>query len=268
MYDTRETYLPYRDPGAEEYADGQYADGQYTDGRYDAGQYDAGPHVTVHPQAGWYADGPPADPATSYRPLADLLDAAQDPAAGLLPPLAADDEDTVPSPVAYDLPRRRRPVPHRRRRPLPATWSQLTSSAFGVLTTCTVTAVSLLGWAFAYAPLQRLAAAHVGSGLAGLWPVIIYGPWFVASLSILRAALERRRIAHSWVVLGVFSGMAAVLCVASAAATPADVVVAGLPPVTAVVSFHQLVRQMTATRRGRHGPVPPPAAPRPKGARR
>ncbi|AXI79244.1 DUF2637 domain-containing protein [Peterkaempfera bronchialis] len=243
MYDTRETYLPYGGLGHEGFAD---------------------PQGTTYQQSGWYLGEPLLDVPPSYTPIADLLDAGHAPSVGgYLPPQRSAEQDGDPSSAGFDLPRARRPVPHRRRRPRPqlAAWPQLTSSVFGVLTTFTVTAVSLLGWIFSYDPLQRLASAHVGSGLAQLWPVIIYGPWFVASLSILRAALDRRRITHSWVVLGVFSGMAAVLCVASASATLSDVIVAGLPPITAVISFHQLIRQMTATRRARHGPTAAPLPP-------
>ncbi|WP_055587363.1 DUF2637 domain-containing protein [Streptacidiphilus griseoplanus] len=240
MYDTRETYLPYGGMGGHE-------------------DFAVDPQGTTYQQDGWYLGEPLLDVPPSFTPIADLLDAGRDPSGGYLPPQRTPEEDVTRG-VGFDLPRTRRPVPHRRRRPRPqlASWPQITSSLFGVLTTCTVTAVSLLGWIFSYAPLQQLAAAHVSGGLAELWPVIIYGPWFVASLSILRAALDRRRIAHSWVVLGIFSGMAAILCVASASATLSDVIVAGLPPITAVISFHQLIRQMTATRRARHGPTPPP----------
>lgn len=240
MYDTREGYLPYGGIGPDDFV--------------------ADPQGMTYQQDGWYLAEPLLDVPPSYTPIADLLDAGRDPSGGYIPPQRTGEEPGPAAGVGYDLPRSRRPVPHRRRRPRPmlASWPQITSSLFGVLSTFTVTAVSLLGWIFSYEPLQRLAAAHVGDGLAQLWPIIIYGPWFVASLSILRAALDRRRIAHSWVVLGVFSGMAAILCVASASATLSDVIVAGLPPITAVVSFHQLIRQMTATRRARHGPTPPP----------
>jgi hypothetical protein len=38
------------------------------------------------------------------------------------------------------------------------------------------------------------------------------------------------------------------------------VIIAGLPQLTAVVSFHQLIRQFTATQRARHA-APPTVAP-------
>ncbi|MFJ6212740.1 DUF2637 domain-containing protein [Streptomyces sp. NPDC092296] len=246
MYDTREAFLPFGGMGHEDFA--------------------PEPHATTYQQSGWYLGVPLRDVPHSYSPIGDLLDTGRDPVAGYIPPpRSAEQDGGSRSATGYDAPRPRRPVPHRRRRPRPplASWNQLTSSVFAVLTVCTVTAVSVLGWIFSYEPLRRLAAAHVGSGLAALWPVIIYGPWFVASLSILRAALDRRRIAHSWVVLGLFSGLAAGLCVASAAETLSNMIVAGLPPITAVVSFHQLVRQLTATRRARHRPtgtLPPQGA--------
>ena len=236
LYDTRETYFPFGDRGQD---------------------FVPGPQAATYQQSGWYLGEPLMGGPPSFTPIADLLDAGRDQSGGYFPPLRTAEEDEARTGTGFDLPPSRRPVAHRRRRsglPLPS-WTQLTSSLFGVLTTCTVIAVSLLGWIFSYVPLQNLAGAHVSSGLSELWPVIIYGPWFVASLSILRAALDRRRIIHSWVVLGIFSGLAAGLCVAAASETFSHMIVAGLPPVTAVVSFHQLVRQMTASRRARHSPV-------------
>jgi hypothetical protein len=89
--------------------------------------------------------------------------------------------------------------------------------------------------------------------LAGWWPLLVYGPWVVASLSILRAALHRRRAAHSWAVVVVFSLVAVYLCVAHAGHSPVRLAVAGLPPITALVCFHQLVRQITLTSPPRTG---------------
>ncbi|WP_051709351.1 hypothetical protein [Streptomyces sp. NRRL S-350] len=138
---------------------------------------------------------------------------------------------------------------HRRRSSLPQpAWPHLISSVFGALTAVTVTAACVLGWVFSYGPLQELAFSRVPRGLSQLWPVVVYGPWLAGCLSVLRAVQHGRRSFHSWVVVVVFSGLAAGLCVAGVPWTLSAVVVAGLPPLTGVVSLHQLVRQLTAAR--------------------
>lgn len=124
-------------------------------------------------------------------------------------------------------------------------WLKLLSLLIAAATAVIVAMVSVLGGVIAYDPLRRLAApAHPGE-LAGWWPLLVYGPWLVASLSIVRAAVHRRTAAHSWLVVVLFSAIAVYLCVAHTARTVTGMAVAGLPPVTALVSFHQLVRQIT-----------------------
>jgi hypothetical protein len=118
------------------------------------------------------------------------------------------------------------------------------SSLFGVLTAVTVIAVCVLGWTLSYDPLQDLAFTRVPRGLSQLWPVIIYGPWLVGCLSVLRAALHGRQPIHSWAVVILFSALATGLCVADVSRTASNLIVAGLPPLTAVISLHQLVRQL------------------------
>jgi hypothetical protein len=125
-------------------------------------------------------------------------------------------------------------------------WLKVLSLSIAALTAVTVGMVSVLGALVAYDPLRRVASpgAH---GLAAWWPLLVYGPWLVASLSILRAALHCRRAAHSWAVVLLFSAVAMCLCVAHAPKTPLAMAVAALPPVTALLSFQQLVRQLTLT---------------------
>lgn len=145
----------------------------------------------------------------------------------------------------------RRPISRHRRRtpPAEATWSQVLGSLFVALSTMTVIAVCVLGWLLAYDPLRNLALNRAPSGLPHLWPLVIYGPWLVGCLSVLHAALDGRRPVHSWVVVVAFSATAAGLCVADASPTIPDVIVAGLPPITGVVSLHQLVRQLLSGKR-------------------
>ena len=70
----------------------------------------------------------------------------------------------------------------------------------------------------------------------------------VASLSILRTALHRRRALHSWCVVLLFSSVAMTLCVAEAERSFTGVAAAVLPALAALTCFQQLVRQVTLTR--------------------
>jgi hypothetical protein len=147
-----------------------------------------------------------------------------------------------PAPVTAHL----RPSGHRRaRRPLTA-WPHVLGSLFGVLMALTATAVCLLGWTFSYGPLRDIALTRAPHELSPLWPVIVDGPWLAGCLSVLRAALQGRRPVHSWIVVVVFTGLSAGLCVADVPRTVCDIIVAGLPPVTAGVCVHQLTRQLTS----------------------
>ncbi|MGY0056886.1 DUF2637 domain-containing protein [Streptomyces sp. LZ34] len=139
-------------------------------------------------------------------------------------------------------------------------WLQLISLIFAALTTVIVAMLSVLGGMVSYGPLRYLASPSTSESMAAWWPLLVYGPWLVASLSVLRAALHRRGAAHSWAVVVLFSTIAVFLCVAHAPKDPPSMAVAGLPPVAALVSFHQLVRQITLTSPPRH------ALPRTRGA--
>ncbi|MER7466835.1 DUF2637 domain-containing protein [Streptomyces sp. NPDC097981] len=104
--------------------------------------------------------------------------------------------------------------------------------------------------------LRHSAGPHTAHDVASWWPLLIYGPWMVASLSILRAALHQRRAVHSWSVVLLFSTLATFLCVAQAPRTFAAQAAATLPPIAALACFQQLVRQITLTR--------PPRQPAPR----
>ncbi|WP_165989967.1 hypothetical protein [Streptomyces sp. YIM 98790] len=124
-------------------------------------------------------------------------------------------------------------------------------------------AVSLLSAMAAHGPLRELAESGDATGLVNWWPALIYGPWLVASLSIVRAALHHRRAPHAWGIVLLFSVLAAVFCVAEAPRTPIGAAMAGLPVAAALSCFHQLVRQITLTRPPRRPVSPrPPSAPR------
>ncbi|MFH8405782.1 DUF2637 domain-containing protein [Streptomyces sp. NPDC018019] len=123
-------------------------------------------------------------------------------------------------------------------------WQRILSLVTVTLTSVIVVAVGLLAAVASYPPLRALAGEATSPRIAQLWPLLVYGPWMAAILSILRARTHRRRTAHSWCVVIFFAAVATVLCIAKAPTTPAGITVAGLPPVTVLLCFHQLIRQL------------------------
>ncbi|WP_129840639.1 DUF2637 domain-containing protein [Streptomyces sp. RFCAC02] len=128
-------------------------------------------------------------------------------------------------------------------------WASLLTAAAA---TALMAMLSVLGGLISYEPLRAAAAPGASQTLTAWWPLLIYGPWLVASLSILRAALHQRKSLHSWAVVVLFSGIAVALCVAQAPADLISIGVAGLPPVSALLAFHQIVRQITLISPPRH----------------
>ncbi|MFV0135885.1 DUF2637 domain-containing protein [Streptomyces sp. HMX87] len=109
-------------------------------------------------------------------------------------------------------------------------------------------AVSLFSAVVAYDPLRAVAESRMQVGSVAWWPLLVYGPWLVASLSVLRAALYQRRATHSWCVVLGFSVIGMLLCVAQAPRTATDIAAAALPGLASLACFQQLVRQITLTR--------------------
>lgn len=153
--------------------------------------------------------------------------------------------DTVRIPAAGRAIRGRR----RRRRVRVARLISLQVLSFvaAALAAAIVAMVSVLSGVIAYDPLRLVANPSTAGDLAGWWPLLVYGPWAVASLSILRAALHRRRAVHSWSVVLLFSALAVALCVTEAPKSFTGCAVVALPPVAALACFQQLVRQITLT---------------------
>ncbi|WP_030241901.1 MULTISPECIES: hypothetical protein [unclassified Streptomyces] len=147
-------------------------------------------------------------------------------------------------PPVRELPRRHRRVRTRRAPGLLRT----TSFVVAALAAVVASAVSLLSGMVAYDPLRLVAVSPAGRGLRAWWPLLVYGPWLVSSLSVLRAALHQRRAVHSWCVVLVFSCVAVLLCVAQAPRTVLGTVAAALPGLAALACFQQVVRQITLTR--------------------
>ena len=134
-----------------------------------------------------------------------------------------------------------------RARKLHFTWLQTLSYLIAAFAAVIVSMVSVFGGMVAYAPLQHVAPGARGA-TAYAWPLLIYGPWMVASLSILRTALHQRRAMHSWFVVLLFSSLAIILCMAEAERTFTGVAAAALPSLASLACFQQLVRQITLTR--------------------
>ncbi|MEU7191311.1 DUF2637 domain-containing protein [Streptomyces sp. NPDC045369] len=133
-------------------------------------------------------------------------------------------------------------------------WRRLLSASSVLMTAVIAIAVAALGAVASYPSLRGIADGVAPADIAGLWPLLIYGPWVVATLSILRARAYRRRTLHSWAVVIFFAAVATLLCVARVHPSPAGIAVAGLPPLTVLLCFHQFVRQLDLAT------APPPAA--------
>ncbi|GGL92071.1 hypothetical protein GCM10010129_39780 [Streptomyces fumigatiscleroticus] len=202
--------------------------------------------------------GPEWDPA---QELAGLLEEAvreQHSDGGTVPPPRHESSVTAPAPdshmgklqeITAELPPLRVPSrghrkPSARRRPEAL---RTASCLLAALAAVIVSMVSVFSGMATYGALRNTAAGTAAGPLAW-WPVLIYGPWTAASLSVLRAALHRRRAMHSWCVVLLFSSIAVLLCVVQAPRTIAGTVAAALPAVAALTCFQQLVRQITLTR--------------------
>ncbi|GAA3809154.1 DUF2637 domain-containing protein [Streptomyces phyllanthi] len=169
--------------------------------------------------------------------------------------------------VTEELPRVRSAPGHRRVPPRKPTLSPVQRVSYLIIAVAAVivSMVSVLGGVIAYDPLRRLPGIHTAYGAGYLWPLLVYGPWLVATLSILRAALHRRRAAHSWCVVLFFTSVAMLLCIAQSPRTITGVATGALPALASLACFQQLVRQITLTRpprktvRRRRASAPPPA---------
>jgi hypothetical protein len=243
---------------------GAYATGQSTGWQWGS----ADTHSMAAPAEGW-------DPVEELTHL--LQDVATAEQAATVPPPRSEpssgvggaDErmDSLVQLTAELPPIRRFSAGHRkvRVRKLRFKGLQTLSFVIAALAAVIVSMVSVFGGIVAYAPLQHIAPGARGA-TAHAWPLLIYGPWMVASLSILRTALHRRRAMHSWFVVLLFASLAMILCMAEARRTFTGVAAAALPALASLACFQQLVRQITLTRpprqrtsRRRQRPTPRPS---------
>jgi hypothetical protein len=200
---------------------------------------------------GWEFDGE----------LAQLLRNAADKSAR-----CTDSDPETEGPDVYAAPRHRRqrrtaswPRP---RLPGPVQLLRCVSLLIAACAGLIVAVLSVLGGVVSYPPLRHQAAPGTSPALAGWWPLLVYGPWLVGSLGVLRAALHQRRAVHSWIVVAFFSGFAMYLSIVDAPRTATAIAVAALPAISAPVAFHQLVRQITLFNPPRHA-LPRQRRPRP-----
>ncbi|WP_265567065.1 DUF2637 domain-containing protein [Streptomyces hygroscopicus] len=145
-----------------------------------------------------------------------------------------------------------------RRRPRPGAHTldsgQSVTPVTVLVATIAACAVAMLGWsvAYSYTQLRDIASTVLPAPLAQWWPLTVYGPWFVAALSILRAAVQHRTARRSWGVVMVASATAAILSISHSSHSLLSMVVVGIPPITALVCFRELVGQVSCKYRPRH----------------
>ncbi|MGW6909313.1 DUF2637 domain-containing protein [Streptomyces sp. NPDC054940] len=122
----------------------------------------------------------------------------------------------------------------------------------------TVCAVTMLTWSISYSydQLRTIALLVVSPKLGEWWPLTVYGPWLLAGLSILRASVQRRTARRSWAVMLVSSGVAVALCIGQSPHSLLAMVVVGIPPITALVCFRELVGQFSSRPGPKHAADP------------
>ncbi|MFK0281470.1 DUF2637 domain-containing protein [Streptomyces sp. NPDC090499] len=217
-------------------------------------QHDSGPGLYDHP--GFY-DHPGLYDHAWGAPEPDVAANDWDPVEELAQILSAPSAATAPTLLDVPAQRRgsRRRVRHRVRHD-----SHLLDGGRSVthitllIATVSLCAVSMLAWSlcYSYAQLRGIASSVLPGGLARYWPLTVYGPWFVAALSVLRATAQRRSARRSWCVVLAASVVAVALCVSHSSHALLSLVIFGIPPVTALVCFWELVGQISTKSGPRH----------------
>ncbi|MEU6577732.1 DUF2637 domain-containing protein [Streptomyces sp. NPDC046805] len=161
----------------------------------------------------------------------------------------------TPAPLPLDEPPRRSDRRRVREDPHLVVGGRPITHVTVLITVIAVCAAALLGWSisYTYAQLRAIAETVLPMRLAHWWPLTVYGPWFVAALSILRATMQRQPAPRSWGVLLAASAMAVALCVSHASRSLLAFVMLGVPPITAPVCFWELIGQVSAKYRIRKG---------------
>ncbi|MEU5071911.1 DUF2637 domain-containing protein [Streptomyces asoensis] len=229
--------------------------------RSDTYSAEAGQGWAAEPDDRVYAGVPLTAPDAGWDPVEELALLLQEPVPAEEPATVAPSRSEPPSGVVLtdpvESPPRVSPRPpsvpgsssgHRRSRTPGARrkWLQVGSLGLLAVVAVVVAMVSVLGGMAAYRPLQNITSG-TGVGAVPWWPLLVYGPWTVGSLCIIRSALHRRRAVHSWFVVLLFSSIAVSLSVAQADKTLTGIAGASLPALSSLACFHQLVRQITLT---------------------
>ena len=111
--------------------------------------------------------------------------------------------------------------------------------------TAGVVALAAGSFALSYNALHQLAEANqVPKPLAWIWPLIIDGFIITASLAILHAVQHQRTARYPWALLVAFSALSVAFNVLHAPPTAIARLVAAVPPLTLVLSFELLMRQL------------------------
>ncbi|MEU2717692.1 DUF2637 domain-containing protein [Streptomyces sp. NPDC007205] len=112
----------------------------------------------------------------------------------------------------------------------------------------------MLGWSISYSydQLRAVAALFMPEKLARWWPWMLYGPWLAAGMSIMRASLQHRTARWSWTVIVTASVGAVALCVGNSSKSLLMMTVSGIPPITALACFQELVTQFSDRYRPQH----------------
>lgn len=246
-----------------------YADPSFARREWNSGAYSYGSATGWHgsPVDGVHSGPPLVPPDSGWDPVEELAYLLQEAipaeqAAVVPPPLSepppgvdfTDPMENLAQITAQLPPIRRSSTGHRKMevRKLRHKWLQTGSFLIAAFVCVIVAMVSVFGGMAAYGPLQNISSG-TKSGVIPQWPVLVYGPWMVASLSILRTSLHQRRALHSWFIVLLFSSVAMMLCVAEAPRTFTGIAGAALPALASLACFQQLVRQITLTLPPRQG---------------
>jgi hypothetical protein len=112
-------------------------------------------------------------------------------------------------------------------------------------TTAGVITLAAGSFVLSYDALHQLAMVnHVPRPLAWSWPLIVDGFIITASLAVLHAVLRRRSTLYPWLLVLGFSTTSIAFNVLHAPATPIARLVGAIPPLTLVLSFELLMRQL------------------------
>jgi hypothetical protein len=111
--------------------------------------------------------------------------------------------------------------------------------------TAGVVALATGSFALSYDALHQLAVANqVPKPLAWIWPLIVDGFIIVASFAILHAVQRQLTARYPWALLVAFSALSVAFNVLHAPPTTIARLVAAVPPLTLVLSFELLMRQL------------------------